>query len=119
MTDDKSVSLHPYFKIHAGKAEAFKSLCKRFVEKTRPEPGCLYYSFTFGGDIVYCREGYVDADALLAHVENVGALIQEALTISDIHRFELHGPESELAKLREPLAPMNPEIFVLDHGFRN
>jgi quinol monooxygenase YgiN len=118
MTQDSSVSFHPYFKIHAGKIEDFKALCKRFIEKTRTETGCLYYGFTFEGDVVYCREAYVNAAALLTHVENVGALIQEALTIADVAHLEAHGPESELNQLREPLAPLNPQYFVLYEGFR-
>src|ERR1700689_4755091 len=102
MTQDQCVSLHPYFKVHSGKMEEFTALCKRFVEKTRPEPGCLYYAFTFDGDIAYCREGYIDAEALLQHVENVGPLIEEALKIADVHRLEAHGPGAELKKLRGP-----------------
>jgi quinol monooxygenase YgiN len=119
MTKDTCVSFHPYFKIHSGKVDAFKALCHRFVEKTQTETGCLYYSFTFDGDVVYCREGYVDAAGLLTHVDNVGALIQEALTIADIIRLEAHGPEAELNKLRDPLAALNPQYFVLHQGFRH
>jgi quinol monooxygenase YgiN len=118
MTHDSSVSFHPYFKIHPGKIEDFKALCKRFIEKTRTETGCLYYGFTFEGDVAYCREAYVNAAALLTHVENVGALIQEALTIADVVRLEAHGPEPELNQLREPLAALNPQYFVLYDGFR-
>jgi quinol monooxygenase YgiN len=118
MTPDTSVSLHPYFKIHPGKIEAFRELCHRFVDRSKPEAGCLYYSFTFSGDLVYCREGYVDAAALLHHADNVGALIQEALTISDVVRMEAHGPEAELEKLHERLAGLNPQYFVLYQGFR-
>jgi quinol monooxygenase YgiN len=118
MTPDTCVSLHPYFKIHPGKIETFRELCHRFVEKTKPEPGCLYYSFTFNADVVYCREGYVDAAALVAHAQNVGALLQEAMTLADVARLEVHGPESELDKLREPFANLNPQYFVLHSGFR-
>jgi len=118
MTPDKCVALYPYFKIHSGKMEAFKDLVKRFVEKSQTEPGCLYYAFTFDGDVAHCREGYENAEALLKHVENVGALIQESLTIADVQRLELHGPQSELNKLREPLAAFNPQHFALELGFR-
>ena len=82
------------------------------------ETKCLYYGFSFNGDEVHCREGYEDADGLLAHLENVGTLIGEALEISDIIRMEVHGPEQELAKLREPLAELNPKFFALEYGFR-
>jgi len=119
MTHDTSVSFHPYFKIHSGKADDFKALCKRFIEKTRTETGCLYYGFTFAGDVAYCREAYVNAAALLTHADNVGALIQEALTIADLVRLEAHGPEPELNQLREPLAALNPQYFVLYDSFRH
>ena len=51
-------------------------------------------------------------------LDNVGELLQKALKIADLTRFEIHGPESELAKLREPLAGLNPVFFVLEYGFR-
>lgn len=118
MAEDKCVALYPYFKIHDGKIEEFKALCKQFVEKTKTEPGCLYYAFTFSGDIAHCREGYDDAAALLKHVENVGPVLEQAFKIADVHRLELHGPAAELDKLREALGPLNPQYFVLDHGIR-
>ncbi len=117
-TTDTCCTIVPYFKVHDGKLEAFKELCERFVEKTDQEPKCLYYGFSFDQDQVHCREGYQDAEGLLAHLENVGALLQEALKISDISRLEVHGPEGELAKLREPLANLNPQFFTLEYGFR-
>ncbi len=98
--------------------EAFRALCDRFVEKTSAEPKCLFYGFSFNGNQAHCREGYEDAAGILAHLENVGELLQEALTVSDLTRLEVHGPEPELAQLREPLAELNPEYFVLEYGFR-
>lgn len=117
-TQDKSCSIAPYFKVHAGQLEAFKVLCGRFVKKTAEEPGCLYYGFSFNADQAHCREGYKDASALLAHLDNVGSLLQEALKIADLTRLEIHGPEEELAKLRQPLAGLKPALFVLEYGFR-
>jgi len=67
---------------------------------------------------VHCREGYQDAGGLLAHLENVGAILEEALKISDLTRLEIHAPEEELAQLREPLANLKPEFFTLEYGFR-
>jgi hypothetical protein len=88
------------------------------VDKTNAETKCLYYGFSFNGDQVHCREGYQDAGGLLAHLENVGAILEEALKISDLTRLEIHGPEEELTKLREPLASLKPEFFTLEYGFR-
>ena len=117
-TQDKCCTIAPYFKVNDGKLDAFQALCEQFVNKTKEEAKCLYYGFSFDGDTVHCREGYEDAEGLLAHLENVGALLQESLTIADITRLEVHGPEGELAKLREPLSDLNPQFFELKFGFR-
>ncbi len=117
-TQDRSVSIAPYFKIHSGKMQEVKALCERFVEKSKTEAGCLYYGFSFNGDIMFCREGYQDADAALAHLQNVGPLLAEFQKLTDLLRLEFHGPEAELAKLRGPAADFKPEFFTLEYGFR-
>ncbi|MCP5145215.1 MAG: antibiotic biosynthesis monooxygenase [Gammaproteobacteria bacterium] len=117
-TDDKCCSIYPYFKVHAGKLDEFRAGCEKFMERTSSEPGCLYYGFSFEGMNVHCREGYRDADALLHHLDNVGDLLREALKIADLARLEIHGPEDELDKLREPLAQLHPQFYQLDYGFR-
>ena len=115
---DCCCSLAPYFKVHRGKLTAFKKGCKAFIEKTRKEPGCMYYGFSFDGDVAHCREGYTDADALLAHLENVDALLQKALKIADLVRLEVHAPKSEMGQLKKAMAGMKPQFFTLDGGFR-
>lgn len=117
-TQDSCCSLSPYFTVAAGKLQEFRQLCEQFVEKTKIEPKCLYYGFCFLGDQVHCREGYEDAAGLLAHLDNVGALLQRAGKIAELTRLEIHGPETELAKLRGPLASLNPQFFTLELGFR-
>ncbi len=115
---DTCCTIVPYFKVHEGRLQAFREGCEAFVEKTLTEPGCMFYSFCFSGDLVHCREGYRDAEALLAHLENVGPLLREALKISDLARLEIHAPAAELDKLREPLSGMKPRFFSVDLGFR-
>ncbi len=117
-TQDKCCTIVPYFKVQSGKLEAFKSLSEQMVENTNKEPKCLYYGFSFDGDVAHCREGYEDAEGALAHLENVNPLLQELLKISDLTRLEIHGPEEELAKLREPLTDLKPQFFTLEYGFR-
>jgi quinol monooxygenase YgiN len=117
-TQDKSVSIAPYFRIQSGKMQEVKALCERFVEQTKTEPGCLYYGFSFNGDTAFCREAYQDGDAALAHVQNVGALLGEFAKVTEVLRIELHGPADELAKLRGPLAELKPQYFTLEYGFR-
>jgi len=117
-TQDTCCTIVPYFKVQQGKLDEFKTLCVQFVETTKTEDKCLYYGFSFDGDIAHCREGYQDAEGALLHLENVGALLEEALKISEIIRLEIHGPEKELAKMREPLAGLNPQFYQLEYGFR-
>jgi quinol monooxygenase YgiN len=108
------VTLHPYFKVHPGKLKGFKAGLPAFVEKTASEEKNLFYEFTVNGDEVFCREGYTDAEGLLVHLENVGALLAEALKIADLIRLEVHGPVAELEKLKGPLAHLKPAWFVME-----
>lgn len=116
--EDKCCSIVPYFKVHPGKIQEFKELCLKFVEYSREEPKCLNYGFCFDGDEAHCREGYADAEGLLAHLKHVGPLLQIAHELAQIIRLEIHGPEGELEKLRAPLAALNPRFFTLEYGFR-
>jgi hypothetical protein len=117
-TTDTCCTIAPYFKVHADKLDDFKQLCPRLVEKSSQEPKCLYYGFTFYGDLAHCREGYADAGGVLVHLENIGPLLQEALKMADIARLEVHGPDAELEKLRKPMSGLNPQFFTLENGFR-
>ena len=117
-TTDTTCTIVPYFKVNEGQLATFKGYCDEFVAKTATEEAVLYYGFSFNGDQAFCREGYVNAEGVLAHLENVGALLGEALKIAELTRLEIHGPEQELAKLREPLAELNPVFFTLEYGFR-
>ena len=115
---DPCCTLVPYFKVHDGKLDEFRGYVEQFVEKTSSEPKCLHYGFSFNGNNAHCREGYADAEALLAHLENVGAVLDQALKIADITRLEVHAPAAELDKLREPLKGLNPEFYTMEIGFR-
>ncbi|HEY3663033.1 MAG TPA: hypothetical protein VGL24_07760 [Chthoniobacterales bacterium] len=107
------VSLHPYFKVPPDKLAFLKAILPEFAAKTRNESGNLFYEFTINGDEVFCREGYVNAEALLEHLDNVSAMLAAALKMADLIRLEVHGPAVQLEKLKEPLAHLNPAWFVL------
>jgi hypothetical protein len=115
---DTCCTLVPYFQVNEGQLSAFKALGPKFVEKTRSEPGCVHYSFSFSGDVAHCREGYVNADAVLAHLQNVGELLGEALKIAKITRLEVHAPATEVEKLKGPMESLAPQFFVLEPGIR-
>ena len=118
-TTDTCCTIVPYFTVPMENIAKFKSICEQFVAKTKQEPGCLFYGFSFNENEAHCREGYQNAEAALAHLDNVGDILAEALKISALSRLEIHGPETELAKLRAPLAGLNPAFFVLEYGFRH
>jgi quinol monooxygenase YgiN len=113
-----SVSLHPYFKVHPGKLDAAKVLLREFVAKTSTEEKALYYEFTLNGDEIFCREAYVDADGVLMHLTSVGALLEKMLSISALARLEVHGPPTELEKLKGPLGGLKPSWFIYECGLK-
>jgi hypothetical protein len=90
-----------------GKSDEIKALRERFVEKTRGETK-MFYGFSFADDEMHCREGYQDADGVLAHIENVGELFKEAFKIANLTR--LAGPKNEIEKLRA-LAESKPQFL--------
>lgn len=110
-TLSKAVSIHPYFKVHEGKMDAFVQLLNEFTTRTSTEETCLYYDFSVNGDIVFCREAYIGAEGVLAHLENVGGQIEASGSLSDMIKLEIHGPAEEIAKLREPLADLPVEFY--------
>jgi hypothetical protein len=116
-TQDHCVTIHPYFKVPESNMGAFRQLCEQFVAATAKEQKCLYYGFSFNGGEVFCREGYEDGSGLLAHLDNVKLLLEEAFRLAKLSRVEIHGCEEELAKLRGPLAHLGASFFVLEYGF--
>jgi len=96
----------------------FKAVAERMIAETGTEPGCIYYGFSYDGYQAFCREAYANADALLAHAGHVGPLLQEALTVSDLVKMEIHGAADQIDKLRGPMAPLGAQFYVLESGFR-
>ena len=115
-TLESAVSIRPYFNVTDENMEACKAFLAKFNERVPTEEKCLYYNFTFNVNVLACREAYADADGVLAHLDNCGALLGEFMSIVELTRIELHGPAEELEKLKEPLADMNPDYFVYECG---
>lgn len=106
-----SVSLHPYFKAHAGKRDACLALLPTFVAATQPDADCLYYEFTTLDDQIFCREAYTSGAAALAHLTSVGPLLEQMLGMADLTRLEIHGPAVELEIMKPALEGLNPAWF--------
>lgn len=116
----QAVSIHPYFKINEGRLEDFKANIKDFIARTQTENKCYYYDFSYCAEenTAFCREAYDGAEGVLIHLENVGAQIEKALTMSEMVCLEIHGPAAELAKLKEPLAELPVKFFEQLDGAR-
>jgi quinol monooxygenase YgiN len=115
---DTCCTLVPYFEVPEENIAAFKALGEKFMEKTRNEKGCVHYAFSFNGNIAHCREGYDNAEAILAHLDNVSQPLGEALKLAKIIRLEIHAPATEIEKLKAPLSALNPQFFILELGIR-
>ena len=67
------------------------------------------------GNTVLVREGYKNAEALLAHAGEVVPELPELFSISgEACHIDIFGPEAELEKLKEPLKRRNIRYFALD-----
>lgn len=106
----KFVRLHPYFKLHPAKIDAVTAMLPQFVEKTASEKENFFYGFSINGDEVFCRETYENANGLLAHLDNVGALLEEMLKMADLTRVEMHGTAEELETLKAPLPHLKSSV---------
>jgi hypothetical protein len=86
--------------------------CRGLLEKTATEKAVLFYEFTVNGDELFCREAYESAGGVLNHLDTVGELVAEMLKIANLTRLEVHGPASELEKLKQRLAHLNAAWFA-------
>ncbi|MDQ8184965.1 hypothetical protein [Pelagicoccus sp. SDUM812002] len=115
---DTSVSIHPYFNVPTENLSAFNAIIEELIGRAKTEADCLYYGFSYNGNLIHCREGYRNAEGLLFHLNNVGDLIEKAMGISEMQRLEIHGSATELEKLKAPLAELPAEYYELKSGFR-
>ena len=110
------VSVHPYFRVQSGKMNEAKVLLGQMISRTSAEKENLYYDFTIHEDVVFCREAYQSAAGLLNHLDNVGPVLGEFLKIAELIRLEVHAAPAEVAKLKGPMAQLNPQWFEFYAG---
>merc|ERR1719230_2046390 len=79
---------------------------------------CLYYGFCCEGNKVFCREGYKNAEGVLAHLQDVKAPLDAAVAMVGEGGLDLSvmGPAAELEKLKEALGPLGTKFWELDTG---
>jgi quinol monooxygenase YgiN len=76
---DTTILFLPMFKVND--RASFNAAFKTFYDLTKSEKGMVNYGFATHGEFTVCRESYVDAEAILLHLKNVNAPLQEALKV--------------------------------------
>merc|ERR1712188_211125 len=109
-------TIQPTFTIKdLAKAEPFMKKC---VDLSRTEAGCMYYGWTIQGDKLFCREAYVDAAAVQAHLENIGAAVGEMLDsgAASLDKIEFHGPKEGWPTFKKTADGFGDPAHVYDQG---
>ncbi len=106
-----NLQLTARFVIHDGQLDKFKKVAEACMHSTKEkDTGTLQYDWYFNNEGTECvvRETYVDSDAILAHIGNLGPLLGELLAISDFYP-ELYGAPSEA--LVNATAALKPKVY--------
>ena len=83
-------------------------ICGAYTKRER-----LHYGWDVSDNQLYCREVYVDGDAVNTHLENVKPLLARLLDgPAELLRIELHGPSQELNKINKE--GLNPEASFVN-----
>lgn len=120
---DTVCHLYPYFTMKD--SEKFKEIWKDAYPSTVAAAGVektAMYAFAFEGETTaFCREAYGDAEGVLLHLKNVDAPLNAVLdpAVAELASLELHGPASEIEKLKPALSPLGCKFYELEWGFRN
>lgn len=106
----KTLQIIARFSIHPGKLDEFTQLAQKAFAATSNEAGNLQYDYYLSKDESTCVvfERYVDSDAFLAHIANVGETLGQMLSITDIAP-EIYGSPSE--ELVNAIAGLNPTFY--------
>ena len=114
---DSHVTIVPYFTVPEGKMDEFKAGFADFYKHTNEGTGasgeCLYYGFAQEGNKIFCREGYKSAAGVLAHLGEVKAELDKAVSIVGDGGLDLSvmGPAAELVRsLRSLSATRDPVL---------
>lgn len=110
------VAIMPHFNVKDW--DAAKPIMEEFVTKTRTEAGFTYYGWTKCENSLVCREAYKNGEAVLAHLDNVGACIGKLLDgPAELAEISIHGPQAELDKVKEATEKLGTKYFAYHSGF--
>ena len=114
---DTCCTVAPYFEVPVENLRAFKALGQQFATKARSESGCMYYTFSFSGTTAHCREGYITAEAILAHLENVSELLEKSP--QDLQDYSTGDPRTgrRVGEAEESSGILEPAFLRLGRGY--
>lgn len=80
-------------KIGDGNLDSLKRLAEEFCGMTKPEPGVITYewSITPDGEFLHIYERYLDSDAAMAHLANVGSELPRLMALVSVTEIECYG----------------------------
>jgi len=114
------MTIQPTFTVKDWDAAA--PIMAEFAEATKTEAGCIYYGWSGSkeNNKLFCREAYVDAAGVIAHLDNVGALVGKLLeSAATLDKIELHGPAAEIDKCKGKMDAFGTTYWTIDSGFQN
>ena len=106
------------FTIKEGGLDSFKKQAAAYAEAARSgEPGTLEYQWWLlpDGSRALLKESFIDSDALMAHLANVGPSLPDLIAVAPITRAEVFGEVS--AEARKALAELGAAFFEHEVGF--
>lgn len=114
----KKIQITAKFKIHSGKLDEAKQIaaeCIAIVKEKEVGKGALQYDWFFSPDQTECvvRETYIDSDAVLTHMGNLGEPLGRLMGISDFE-LEVYGKPSE--ELQNAAAGLDPKVYLFFRG---
>jgi len=102
-----------------GKTVELMALLTDFYSNINQEQfGLLYYGCSVDEEngVVMTREGFARGRTAITFLTMIDATLKQAAELSELTSVEVHGPQDEISRLAEPLAPLPCTFFVLDDG---
>ena len=112
----KNLQITGRFNIHEGKTEEFKKIVSQCINITKSkDKNTLQYDWFFNHNETKCavREIFKDSEAAVEHLDNLDALIDELLEVSD-YTLEIYGNPSQ--ELLNAAAGFLPKVYSYFDG---
>jgi quinol monooxygenase YgiN len=119
-SNNNYVTIKPYFRVTDWDAMLPKVQQIHDATLQKSNPGALHHhDWTKSNDQLLMRSTFTDAEALIANMDSLIPMIDELLSATAIlDRFEIHGPESELCKIKLAHNNLDAEFYDSGSGFQ-